>query len=59
MIALLFVQPAYAQAATESDLAKATQNPVSDLISLSFQNNANFDVGPQQKTQNILNIQPI
>lgn len=41
------------------DLARATQNPVSDLISLPFQNNTNFNVGPEDKTQNILNIQPV
>ena len=43
----------------ESDLAKAAQNPVGDLISLPFQNNMNFDVGPADRTQNILNIQPV
>lgn len=42
-----------------SDLAKATQNPVADLISLPFQNNTNFDYGPEEKTQNVLNIQPV
>lgn len=44
---------------SEEDLAKATQNPVSDLISLPFQNNTNFDVGPFDRTQNVLNIQPV
>ena len=43
----------------ETALAKATQNPVADLISLPFQNNTNFDYGPQDKTQNVLNIQPV
>jgi len=51
--------PVDGRAAGESDLAKATQNPVSDLISLPFQNNTNFDVGAEGKTQNILNIQPV
>lgn len=49
----------YGQGASQSELAKATQNPVGDLISVPFQNNTNFDVGPQGKTQNILNIQPV
>jgi len=44
---------------TEKSLAKAAQNPVGDLISLPFQNNTNFDVGPADRTQNILNIQPV
>jgi hypothetical protein len=43
----------------EGDLARAAQNPVGDLISLPFQNNMNFDVGPADRTQDILNIQPV
>lgn len=43
----------------ESELAKKVQNPVADLISLPFQNNTNFGVGPDDRTQNILNIQPV
>jgi hypothetical protein len=41
------------------DLQKATQNPVSSLISVPVQNNSNFDIGPFNRTQNILNIQPV
>jgi hypothetical protein len=43
----------------KSELAKQAQNPVADLISLPFQNNINFNAGPQDETQNILNIQPV
>jgi hypothetical protein len=43
----------------EEELAKAAQNPVADMISLPFQNNTNFNFGPEEKTQNILNIQPV
>jgi hypothetical protein len=42
-----------------TDLAKKTQNPISDLISVPFQNNFNFGVGPEDKLQYILNIQPV
>ena len=35
------------------------QNPLSDLISLPFQNNTNFRFGPNKGTQDILNIQPV
>jgi hypothetical protein len=62
-------QPAAAQpAATKAtadggggtaDLAKATQNPVSSLISVPVQNNDNFGIGPFNRTQNVLNIQPV
>ncbi|MHC4618260.1 MAG: neuromedin U [Planctomycetota bacterium] len=44
---------------TNQELAKKTQNPVADLISVPFQNNINFRTGPKGKTQNILNIQPV
>lgn len=42
-----------------SALAKQAQNPVADLISLPFQWNINFETGPLEKTQHILNIQPV
>jgi hypothetical protein len=43
-----------------SELAKKTQNPVSDLISVPFQNNTTFNAGPDEdKTVNVLNIQPV
>ena len=45
--------------ASEEELAKQVQNPVANLISVPFQNNINFDVGPGGNTQNILNIQPV
>jgi len=48
-----------AYAASNADLAKAAQNPVADMISLPFQNNTNFNVGPYDKTQNVLNVQPV
>jgi hypothetical protein len=51
--------PAILLAQNESELAKKTQNPVADLISVPLQNNINFNVGPESKTQNILNIQPV
>ena len=41
------------------ELAKLAQNPVGNLISVPFQNNTNFNVGPYNGTQNILNIQPV
>jgi hypothetical protein len=41
------------------DLQKATQNPVASLISVPVQNNSNFGIGPFDRTQNVLNIQPV
>ena len=43
----------------EAELARASQNPVGDLISLPFQNNMNFGVGPNERMQNVHNIQPV
>jgi hypothetical protein len=40
-------------------LAKETQNPIANLISVPFQNNFNFGVGPNDATQWILNVQPV
>ncbi|MBL0354128.1 MAG: neuromedin U [Dechloromonas sp.] len=41
------------------ELAKLAQNPVGNLISVPFQNNTNLNFGPEKKTQNVLNIQPV
>ena len=42
-----------------ADLAQQAQNPVADLISVPLQNNTNFGLGPDDRTQNILNVQPV
>lgn len=42
-----------------SALAEKLQNPIADLISFPFQNNTNFNVGPNKGVQDILNIQPV
>lgn len=56
-IALLFSQ---AQAQDESELAKKTQNPVADLISVPLQSNFNFGAGfNHNKMIYILNVQPV
>ena len=59
LIICLFIITNVVQADEEEDLAKQTQNPVADLISVPFQNNTNFNLGPNNRTQNILNIQPV
>ncbi len=41
------------------ELAKAAQNPIASMISLPFQNNTNLNIGPNEQTQNIMNIQPV
>jgi hypothetical protein len=48
-----------AATASTDALRKATQNPVASLISVPIQNNSNFGVGPDDRTQNVVNIQPV
>ena len=58
--AALALHCAGAQAAMSAEeLAKLAQNPVGNLVSVPFQNNTNFGVGPLSGTQDILNIQPV
>jgi hypothetical protein len=40
-------------------IAKKIQNPIGDLYSIPFQNNINFNYGPHNGTQDILNFQPV
>ena len=42
-----------------TELAKKLQNPIGDLYSFPFQNNTNFNYGPNKGTQDNLNIQPV
>src|SRR5262249_55299652 len=43
----------------DEDLAKQSQNPIADMVSLPFQSNTNFNAGPFKRTQEVLNIQPV
>lgn len=54
---LILSCPAVAE--DNSELAKEAQNPIANLISLPLQNNTNFDTGPDERPQNILNVQPV
>jgi hypothetical protein len=52
--------PAQGQPKAEvSELAKKIQNPVSDLISVPFQDNLDYDIGSFDRVRNTLNIQPV
>jgi len=57
IVGLGLISPALAQ--ESGDLAKAAQNPVAAMISLPFQNNTLFGVGPDDDVANVLNIQPV
>jgi hypothetical protein len=59
LLALACVAGAARAELSAEELAKLAQNPVGNLVSVPFQNNTNFNVGPLGGTQNILNIQPV
>src|SRR5277367_7184874 len=47
-------------AAVNTDaLRNAAQNPIASLISVPIQDNFNFNNSPGDRTQNVLNIQPV
>jgi len=58
IVAVLLGSSAWAED-SETELAKKTQNPIADLISVPFQNNFYFQTGPNDKTVWIDNIQPV
>ena len=41
------------------ELAQKAANPIADLMSIPFQNNTDFGLGPYDRTRNVLNIQPV
>ena len=45
--------------AWDGDMARASRNPVADLISVPFQNNTNSGLGEPDRPQNLMNIQPV
>jgi hypothetical protein len=57
LIVLASVNTVFAQDA--EDLSQQAANPIANLMSFPFQNNTNFDIGPFNRTNNILNIQPV
>jgi hypothetical protein len=59
LMAMLFAATLRAEDDEATALAKKTQNPVADLISVPFQNDTNYGYGPNDNVQNVMNIQPV
>jgi hypothetical protein len=58
-VACLAAPPGTAVAQDTAALAKAAQNPIASMISVPFQYNVNLNAGPEERTQHVLNIQPV
>jgi len=51
--------PALQAQQTADELAQKAANPIANLISVPFQNNTDFGLGPYDRSRNVLNIQPV
>ena len=58
-VIVLIVVPLTAAAQDAQALAKQTQNPVADLISVPFQGNWDVGIGDRETTGTLLNFQPV
>lgn len=60
---LLAVSMAISALAADTDskanLSQQANNPIANMISVPFQYSANFDIGPHDRTQHVLSIQPV
>ena len=58
-VILISITKLNAQEKTAEDIEKAAQNPIASLYVLPFQNNTQFGIGAENRTQNITNVQPV
>ena len=55
---LAFLTFGNAKAFADQGLAKKSQNPIGNMISLPMQNNTYFNLGPDNKSANSFQLQP-
>ncbi len=59
MSALLAVTATLSAEMSNTEIAKASQNPITMIYSLPIQNNTYFDLGDSGETKNVANFQPV
>ena len=59
VICLILIVSTFAVADDQQNLAKESQNPIGNIISLPFENNFDFGVGPENAFVYNLNIKPV
>ncbi|PQP34228.1 hypothetical protein C6A37_08875, partial [Desulfobacteraceae bacterium SEEP-SAG9] len=59
VVCLLTVALVITTVSADQDLAKQSQNPIGNMISLPMQNNTYFDVGPSDGWANSFQFQPV
>lgn len=59
VLALVLVATGICAQPSSEELAQQAANPIADLMSIPFQNNTDFGLGPFDRTSNVLNIQPV
>jgi hypothetical protein len=57
LLGILTAVPALAS--DDEDLAKKSQSPIGNLISVPFEHNFNFGVGPEDALELVLNLKPV
>jgi len=62
--ALIGLAPALAHAQSSSDAPaaidpSAAQNPIANVVSIPFQDNTSYNVGPLKRTENVLVVEPV